>query len=226
MNRADEGLGIILRYWASSAVLWLGLGGLVMAATALLSPSSPYRGDPAAFLYAILTWVEWVVFAVPIYAVSSVAVVTQRSWRRTIPVHVVAAVFFSLLHLSVYVAVRWQAGDIATDLGVIDYVWYRLPRHLLFGGIIYTTIAIGAHAVQFAARAEKRALQQTLQEEELARVRLQTMRSSMQPRRMLAAMDAIAALLATDSARAERAILELSEELRTLLKAAREEERA
>jgi two-component system, LytTR family, sensor kinase len=136
----------------------------------------------------------------------------SKHWRRTLPVHLAAVVFFSLVHTSLNWGVRSLLYPLA-GLGPYDYgripVRYLMefPNDVLFYVIMQVIVA----ATRYYQKMRDRELS-------LAQAELRNLRLQLQPHFLFNALNTISATMYDDPAAADAMIAELSELLRLSLR--------
>ena len=211
---------LLLAYWSGMACRWIGVWFTLAIFAAILTPWFFIPFDVRGRVTALFTWVEWVIFSLPIFWLTRRWLISPSNWMRTGLVHAAWALLFAILHVTIFTAVRHGVFDLPypAQLTSTEFVLLRLPRHIVFAATMYAAIAASATSVHYLASAERRALQQALAAEETSRISFDAARTGIQPSLLLPAMERTADLLSKNPARAEESILRMADLLRFLLR--------
>jgi two-component sensor histidine kinase len=175
------------------------------------------------WLYAVLTpSVFWLSMRCPIQ---------QDNWLRRGPQYFVAALAYSWVHVGVrgmiypvwdlrINAFAYAAWNPHTGVWKFDWILYR--NLLLYNSLDsilvgFVPIVLIAHAVVYHRRFREREFQASQLETQLAKARLQTLKSQLQPHFLFNTMHSISSLMLTDVPAADRMMTRLSDLLRMSL---------
>jgi two-component system LytT family sensor kinase len=160
----------------------------------------------------------------------------QRSnWKTRSLLHLAAGLLFTLAHISLrgltpygYWDPKYRAWSSAiwdSRIHAFRAPWVVL-KSMFLGSVVddvtgaYITIVLIAHALLYYHRYRERELRTTQLEAQLAKVRLQALKSQLQPHFLFNTMHSISALMFTDVGAADRMMSRLSDLLRISLETA------
>lgn len=203
-NRARD-ISWILLAWPAIGVVLL-----------LLNEAAGGSATVATRSWSMLTWIEWTLLGIPILHLTRRFPLFGPGWKRSLPVHFVAAmIVFPLFHLGIYLLVRPlmpHGDDSAFEVALV-----RLPRHITFGFLIYWTIAFAGSALDAWRRFRDRDLEASRLEQEISGLELEASISRLRPVFLFRALDAMESLIQSDATRAEALVFRLSDFLRATL---------
>lgn len=205
--------------WIVIAAFWPAIGIAFMAVGLLSDPGTFDLRDPRQLFLDWMTWVQWSLFTVPILLIAR-KIRRHASGVGAIALHILAAAGFTLLHLTTYLLLveLVRGPDPAGLPGILAVAALRLPRHLLYNPLIYGAIVLAGYAVHQYWYREVRNHEKALMERLVAEAELDLLRAQVQPSFIVTTLAAISRLVDEDVARAEDAILRLSDFLRLCLK--------
>ena len=204
--------------WLGYAAAWLALG-LWLALNTIVGRQNAGRPIPA---WEPLTWE---LSSVAVVAVLAVAIarferrfpLSSAGWPRRLPLHFAAALVFSLLHVGAMFALRTLAYAAVGERYDFGDPWLAFAYELQKDLITYATI-VGACIAWRAVRLRReRELALVRLERDLSEARLAQLTAQIEPHFMFNTLNAIAEWCREDGAVAERAILQLSSMIRTMM---------
>lgn len=149
----------------------------------------------------------------------------RAHWRRSLPVHLVTFVLFTVAHTS-FMAVSRSALAPLLGLGTYDYgrmsvrYFMEAPNDAIAYAVVLVALALGE-----ARRAVRERARQTAElERSLAQAELQNLRLRLQPHFLFNALNTIAARMYDDPAAADAMIGHLADLLRHSLRSAQRQE--
>ena len=218
--------------WVWSFAVWTALA-LVRGVTGYLFDASV--GRPMSWSVELMVpLVNFLLYALltPIIFWLSVRYPIQRdNWMRRGVQYGFAALVFSLVHVGVR-GLLYPAWDLRSNAfayaawnphtGVWKFDWF-LYRGLLFYNSLdnilvgFIPVVLIAHAVVYHRRFREREFRASQLETQLAKARLQTLKSQLQPHFLFNTMHSISSLMLTDVPAADRMMTRLSDLLRMSL---------
>lgn len=210
--------------WIVIASFWPAIGLAFMGAGLLSDPGTFDLGDSRQLFLDWMTWVQWSLFTVPILLLAQ-RIGRHPSRGAAMIFHILAAAGFTLLHLTTYLLlVEVVRGPHPGGLPeILALAAVRLPRHLLYNPLIYGAIVLAGYAAHQYWCREMRNHDEALMERLVAEAELDLLRARIQPPLIVATLAAISRLVDQDVARAEDAILRLSDFLRLCLTSGEQE---
>src|SRR5277367_2394717 len=240
-NRAAPPTGALeygphTRVWAASLGVWTFFS---FAATATVyqlyrhSPNPvPLRTIAGMEFTQLLSYAPLTPFA---YLLSLRFPIQRSNWVRRCMLHLGFGLVFTLGHISLRAVTpygfwdpayrEWSSAIWNSHLHAFRAPWGVL-RDMFFSSVFdditsaYMPIVLVALAVAYYRRSREEELRATLLEARLAKARLQTLKSQLQPHFLFNTMHSISALMLTDVQAADRMICRLSELLRISLETA------
>lgn len=159
----------------------------------------------------------------------------RGNWKRRSLLHLAAGLLFTLAHISIRGVTpygywdpkyrEWTSAIWDSHLHVFRPPWVVL-KSMFLGSVVdditgaYVTIALIAHALLYYRRYREKELRAAHLEAQLAKVRLQALKSQLQPHFLFNTMHSISALMFTDVRAADRMMSRLSDLLRISLETA------
>ena len=169
-------------------------------------------------------WLLWGLLAIPIFALVRRFPLERERWPRSVAMHSVASVLFSLVHLGVAAVIVWGAvSHTFATLG--EQSRSLLTGFLLTDVVTYWAIAAAysVRVTQLRLRASEREHQALLLknarlESEMSRARLEALRRELNPHFLFNTLNSVSALARRGDGRgATIAVARLSELLRRVL---------
>ena len=159
----------------------------------------------------------------------------RGNWKRRSLLHLAAGLLFTLAHISLrgltpygYWDLKyreWSSAIWDSHVHAFRAPWPVL-KSMFLGSVVddvtgaYVTIVLIAHALLYYHRYREREIRATQLEAQLAKVRLQALKSQLQPHFLFNTMHSISALMFTDVGAADRMMSRLSDLLRISLETA------
>jgi signal transduction histidine kinase len=149
----------------------------------------------------------------------------RGSWRRAVPLHLLAMVGFSVCHTTLMAVSRTLLAPVF-GLGVYDYgiMRFRYPMEFAQHVISYCVMVGGVYVFDFYREARNRQVASAELQTQLAQAQLQNLRLQLQPHFLFNAMNTISAVMHEDVRRADSMLAQLSDLLRRTLRAADSQE--
>lgn len=210
--------------------------GWALALTALLGVVEAIKGYVAGrdapnqfgWAEALVTnlpwWLLWGLLAIPIFAIVRRFPLERGRWPRSVTVHGVASILFSLLHLGVSALIVWAA--VAHAFSTLA----EQSRSLLTGFLLTDIVTYWAIAAAYSVRLAQLRLRESEREHqslmvrnarletEMSRARLEALRRELNPHFLFNTLNCISALARRgDGKGATTAVARLSELLRQVL---------
>ena len=159
----------------------------------------------------------------------------RGNWKRRSLLHLAAGLIFTLAHISLRGVTpygywdpkyrEWSSAIWNSHLHAFRAPWVVL-KSMFLGSVVddvtgaYITIVLVAHALLYYGRYREKELRAAHLEAQLAKVRLQALKSQLQPHFLFNTMHSISALMFTDVRAADRMMSLLSDLLRISLETA------
>lgn len=156
----------------------------------------------------------------------------RGNWKKRSILHLAAGLLFTLAHISLRGATpygywdpkyrEWSSAIWDSHVHAFRAPWVVLKSMFLASVVddvtgAYITIVLIAHALLYYCRYRERELRATNLEAQLAKVRLEALKSQLQPHFLFNTMHSISALMFTDAGAADRMMSRLSDLLRISL---------
>src|ERR1035437_3531174 len=168
-----------------------------------------------AITYSLGDWYVWAVLSVPIlWLAQRFPPEGGRPWR-TAGIHLVAALLFSLI----YVTLRALVGQVHSSLLDDPVTFLEVFRPLLvktfpFNLLIYGVIISASHAIESYRKYHERTVHALELEKHLTEARRQALLRQLKPHFLFNTLNGIASLMHSDVEAADRMLVRLSELLR------------
>ena len=168
-----------------------------------------------AISLSLADWYVWAVLSVPILVFARRFPPESGARWRTAGIHLVAALFFSL----VYVTLRALVGQVHSALIDESVTFLEVFRPLLvktfpFNLLIYGVIISASHAIDYYRKYHERTVHNLELEKHLTEARLQALLRQLKPHFLFNTLNGIASLMHSDVDAADRMLVRLSELLR------------
>jgi sensor histidine kinase YesM len=201
---------------AGIAAFWT-LVGLAFASQFYLSSTLLGRSVTwgQAISYSLADWYVWAVLSVPILWLARRFPPEGDAPWRTAGIHLIAALFFSLL----YVGLRALVGQLHSLLIDEPVTFLEIFRPLLvktfpFNLLIYGVIISVSHAIDYYRKYHERTVHTLELEKHLTEARLQALLRQLKPHFLFNTLNGIASLMHSDVEAADRMLVRLGELLR------------
>ena len=159
------------------------------------------------YLWCLLTPVAlWIAWNYPI---------AGDTWRRTVPLHLVASLLFTTVQLSLEASVVWfRLGEEGSPTAMLAHY---LRQHTQVGLVTYWLVIAVVHFYRIHDQARKRDLRTAQLEARLAEAQIENLRTQLHPHFLFNTLQAAATLIHEDPEGAEDILFRLSELLRVSL---------
>lgn len=205
---------LVVGAWTGLHLLWLAPR---LVRHVLWDSPLAWSTVAASLLYA---WF-WAALTPVVFAVARSFPLTAGTWRRSLPVHVVALLGVVMVDRAFMAGLDEVINHLPwPDLDALSYpgkVYWLTVRAFGIVVALYCTVVGIHHALHFHRASRERALRAAQLEGELARTRLQVLRIQLQPRFLFETLRSIAGRAGADPIGADRMISRLSDFLRLTL---------
>ena len=208
-------------------IRWVFLGatllGLFSTAQAYrltsLNPKAHVDGiEIGSLLILNLTlWYVPAALTVPIFRIAAHFRLDTDRWIRSIAIHAIAAVLFSIVHVAAMMAVRvmlWPELRLMPADKWLSYIQDHYLHNLDWSLMTYAAVVGLSYALGYYRESQARALKAAHLETSLMEARLKTLEAELHPHFLFNTLHAISTLVHTDPEAADRMISRLSDLLR------------
>ena len=223
---------------------WLLVTGLVLL-TACLSAGlhftayKHYKEHAKSFSFVLswqlAWWTPWIPLVPLIIHVAQTFPVEKRRWLKSLLIHAGFCVLFSLLHLTLYVTLSrviggqtWLnlAGESPESYSTVLWNLLTTPFMVNFRLrlLIYAIIVLVALTVDYYRRLQKRELDLTRLEKQLADAQLQALKMQLHPHFLFNTLNSVSALMYKDVDAAEEMVRKLTNFLHMTLESSGSQE--
>jgi two-component system, LytTR family, sensor kinase len=153
----------------------------------------------------------------PIFRIAARFRLDAERWLRSIAIHALAAVGFSLVHGAAMLAIRlilWPDMREMPSAQMISYAQDQYLRNLDWSLMTYAAVVGLSYALGYYRESQARALKEAYLETSLMEARLKTLEAELHPHFLFNTLHAISTLVHTDPESADRMISRLSDLLR------------
>lgn len=198
-------LGLSWRWWTGVAMLWTGFFAVDRAAAGIRGGELVQVALVKGVVWSAMVWVGMAAARrLPLYG---------PGWRARVPLNVAA--WLGVVSLHVLVQYSYDRFVMGVDRPFWA-PWLGLtPAYL----IIHMHVLGIAHAAYFSRRMQERAVMAAAAQAQLARKRLEILRSRLRPELVYRALDRVTELAGTDPRAADRLVASLGDLLRRALRA-------
>jgi two-component system, LytTR family, sensor kinase len=203
------------RVWGVSLGIWIALDLLVQTQNI-----SWYRekGIPIPWTKFLGDYVDssvWAFFTPFILLAASRFPIEGRTWRKAVPIHVLAGVAASLLWLPELQGSRLVMSVFFDDASLFrDMSWSLVFRVIVEGLLLYTQVVAIGHGMHYYREYSARDLSASRLEAQLAQAQLQILRMQLHPHFLFNTLNTISALIHKDIRAADRMLALLGDLLR------------
>lgn len=167
-------------------------------------------------------WYSWAVLTPGVLWLSERFPLGQRTWTRSLPVHLGGVIVATTLHVVMTVTAQRLINSVAGDL---SGTWLSQAQRMFFLNfdwlmMTYWAIIGLSHSLRFHHEAKDRALRASQLETRLVEAQLQALQRQLQPHFLFNTLNAISALMHRDVDAADNMIARLSDLLRISLQTA------
>jgi two-component system LytT family sensor kinase len=174
--------------------------------------SQPVNFRPV-FLYSLLESYTWAFLTPLVLWLGFRFLIQRRNYWYTVPLQIVCALAFALVHTQVFVRLLPLIGYKTSPSMAASLLRTRLHADFL----TYWLLVGLSHALDYYRKYQERELKATQLEARLAQAQLQALKMQLQPHFLFNTLHAISALVHKDVEAADRMITRLSEFLRITL---------
>lgn len=200
----------IRRYLA----LWTGIAVVFAIQRHLNAQLVGHEWDAWDYLrWSLIQWYTWAAFAPLVFRLAALYPRQGEFRIRSLGVQVVASVAVTMLALMVGAAV----STVFEPSSLLEQIRQFVGQHFATGFLTYWALFAIQQAMAFHEEKTRREREANQLAAELARSRLQALKSQLQPHFLFNTLHAIATLLKEDALTAEDMLLRLSELLRAFL---------
>ena len=171
-----------------------------------------------AFGGSLGDWYVVAALAWPVVGLARRFTFTRERWPRSLALHLVSAVAFSVafMALRAFVA-QWQGWAAGRPVVFAEAFRPLLVKTWHFNFLIYWIIVAFAQAAQIYRESQERAVRTLELEKRLAEARLMTLQMQLNPHFLFNALNSVATLIHHDTKAADRMLVRLAELLRLTL---------
>jgi signal transduction histidine kinase len=168
----------------------------------------------------VLNFAYWYVpaaFALPIFYLARRFRLDSRQWRGALAVHVIAAGFFSVVHLLCMIATRialWPDAPKPPSMSWMSFAQRQYLTQLDWLLMTYSAIMGLSYALDYRSESQARKVKAANLETRLVEARLKTLEAELHPHFLFNTLHAISTLVHTNPEAADRMIVRLSDLLR------------
>lgn len=163
------------------------------------------------FFWTLTDWYLWAMLSPAIFWLARRFIFERGTWHLALVVHAAAAVTFSLLHILLQATIQNFSGwSPAGGKSIASVFAFLLTKKILLDLLTYAAIVAVSHAALYYRRYHERDAQ-------LARARLQTLQTQLQPHFLFNTLNTISELVHRDPKSADRTIVRLGDLLRRAL---------
>jgi two-component system LytT family sensor kinase len=237
MLRKMKGIRFSRRHW----LMVIGLVILLASLSACLHyvTYKHYKDHPKAFAdlltKEIVWWSPWIPLVPLIIRIAQRFPVEKNKWLRSLLIHAAFCLLFSLVHLTLYVTFCWILGgqvwlNIAEKNtgGYFPVLWQLLTSPTMVNFrlrlLIYTIIVLVSLTIDYYTRFQKRELELSRLEKQLADAQLQALKMQLHPHFLFNTLNSVSALMYKDVQAAEAMILKLTNFLHMTLESSSSQE--
>ena len=198
-------------------VLWTLLAFLSAAGAHVYTASTDsLSGQLLAWSLTVST--VWSLLTPPVYELGRRFTFDRNSWKRSLPVHLLAGIVFTFLSAAIVVGVdpvvTWTHDEPQVPMGAHCFPACLLDLQR------YWYIVLITQAIAYYGKYRERELLSSQLEAQLANAQLDVLKSQLEPHFLFNTLNSIAALARNDGAAAEHMTLQLADLLRASLDAA------
>jgi two-component system LytT family sensor kinase len=168
-------------------------------------------------------WYAWALLAPLVLLVARRFPLERGVWLRSLPVHLVAVVVITVVHIGLFEWLRITLSHLVWMPTMKQSVtwWGRVSdtflRNFDYEMMAYWTIVGAHHAVTYYHQAQERALKASRLDTQLAEAQLQALQRQLHPHFLFNTLNAISALMHRDVEAADQMLSKLSDLLRIAL---------
>lgn len=222
--------------WVASFGVWsfVALAAALTIYEAYRSTSTPmpFKNALGLELCQILTYAPLTPF---VFAFATRYPIRRENWVSRFLLYLAAGLAFTAVHVALRCVTPWGFWDPRyrdwrsaiwdSSAHAFRVQWSILPRQFLYGLVddiaeTFVPIVLAAHAVSYNRRLREREIRAIQLEGQLAKARLQALKSQLQPHFLFNTMHSISSLMLTDIQAADQMMTRLGDMLRMSLNSA------
>lgn len=171
-----------------------------------------------AFGGSLGDWYVVAALAWPVVGLARRFTFTRERWPRSLALHLISAVAFSVAFMALRALVaQWQGWAAGRPVVFAEAFRPLLVKTWHFNFLIYWIIVAFAQAAQIYRESQERAVRTLELEKRLAEARLMTLQMQLNPHFLFNALNSVATLIHHDTKAADRMLVRLAELLRLTL---------
>jgi signal transduction histidine kinase len=209
---------------------WLLVTGIVLliacfSASLHFTAYKHYKEHPKSFpdvlSWQLVWWTPWIPLVPLIIGVAQAFPVDRQKWLKTLLIHAGFCIGFSLLHLTLYVSFAWFLGGqmwmmVADKIGndFFPVLWRLITSPFMVNFrlrlLIYAVIVLVSLTLDYYKRLQKRELDLSRIEKQLADAQLQALKMQLHPHFLFNTLNSVSALMYKDVHAAEEMVRKLT----------------
>ena len=167
-------------------------------------------------------WWSWALLAPLVLFLARRFPLDRERWRRALPVHLVAVLIVTFVHVLMAEGVRFGIQEVSDETWMTQVGWWRHVTRTYFISFDWEMMTYWAiigfwHAAAYYRVAQDRELQASRLETRLAEAQLQALQRQLHPHFLFNTLNAISALMHRDVEAADQMLARLSDLLRIAL---------
>jgi two-component sensor histidine kinase len=176
------------------------------------------------FGYSATEWYLWALMCPLIFAVVRRFPLTGDTWPRRLPAYLLTWAGCHLVVVSAFIVMERQWGTAAMQaMPLRGLVLLYVTKKIAFNLLVFTGIAVVAHAVDLYYRYRERERRALQLETQLTRAQLEALKNQLHPHFLFNTLNTISALLHRDVEAADRVVSRLGDLLRLSLQGGEQE---
>jgi sensor histidine kinase YesM len=172
-------------------------------------------------------WLVWGLISPLIFSASRKITMSREQWKSGLLKHVPLAISFSLLHLTIYLAILVFIGESDARKAITSSAEFlSLLAKLNFGIRIWSYVMLAAigYAIDYYGRYQEGTIRASQLEAQLAQAQLQALKMQLHPHFLFNTLNSISALLRKDADAADHMLARLGDFLRLTLRSSGSQE--
>ena len=176
------------------------------------------------FGYSATEWYLWALLCPLIFAVARRFPLSGITWGRRLPMYLLTWAGCHLVVASAFIVMERQWGTVAMQtMPLRQLVLLYLTKKIAFNLLVFTAIAVVAHAIDLYYRYRERERRALQLETQLTRAQLEALKNQLHPHFLFNTLNTISALLHRDVEAADRVVSRLGDLLRLSLQGGEQE---
>jgi signal transduction histidine kinase len=168
-------------------------------------------------LWPSFFWYSWALLVPLVFMLARRFPFTRAAWQRSLLVHLGGCAAFYAIHVGFQVAAMYTPVFNHIHSGFMDALTFHIVTSLDTNILVYGLVLGMAHAVLYYQQYRQRELAAVQLESELARARLQALKTQLHPHFLFNTLHSISTLMYRDVRAADRMLARLSDLLRLTL---------